>query len=187
MPTPASLPGSCAARRGRAELQRVRRPAGRAGSGEEHEADASDPAADLALARRVQGDAVDRVLRQAADGQRRAPVTGVTAAAVELLHPGRRVELQFREGRSRIDTADPERAHIGITCRSDRAPTPRNGNAERDDQADHLQARGSVPRRTRPPVQAPRMTGPMRDPAGAGHSRRGPPTGHGRVPRAWPS
>jgi hypothetical protein len=31
-----------------------------AGSGEEHEADVSDPAADRALARRVQGDAVDR-------------------------------------------------------------------------------------------------------------------------------
>jgi hypothetical protein len=75
------------------------------------EADALDPAADLALARRVQGDAVDRVLRQAADGQRRAPVTGRTAAAVELLHPAGRVEPQFGEGRSRMDTP------ITSTCR----------------------------------------------------------------------
>ena len=164
MPSSASLPGSwSAARRGRAKLQRVRRPDGRAGSGEEHEADVLEPATDLALARRVRGDAVDRVLRQAVDGQRRAPVTGVTAAAVELLHPARRVEPPFREGRSRIDTPDPERAHIGITCRSDRAPTPRNGNAEKDDRADDLHARGSVPRRTRPPVKAPRMT---QDPCG---------------------
>ena len=129
MPSSASLPGSwSAARRGRVELQRARRPRGRAGSGEEHEADVLEPATDLALARRVQGDAVDRVLRQAADGQRRAPGTAVTAAAVELLHPARRVELQFREGRSRIDTADPERAHIGITCRSDRASNPPQRN-----------------------------------------------------------
>ncbi len=60
-PSPASLPGSwSAARRGRVELQRVRRPDGRPGSGEEHEADVLEPAADLALARRVQGDAFDR-------------------------------------------------------------------------------------------------------------------------------
>ena len=41
-----------------------------------------------------------------------APVTGITAPAVEPLHPARRVELQFREGRSRMDTPDPGmRAH----------------------------------------------------------------------------
>jgi hypothetical protein len=78
------------------------------------EADALDPAADLALARRVQGDAVDWVLRQAADGQRRTPVTGRTAAAVELLHPAGRVEPRFGEGRSRMDTP------ITSTCRQQR-------------------------------------------------------------------
>ena len=52
MPSPASPPGSwSAARRGRDELQRARRPRGRAGSGDEHEADVSDPATDLAPAR----------------------------------------------------------------------------------------------------------------------------------------
>ncbi len=45
----------------------------------------------------------DRVLGHAADGQRREPVTGVTALAVALLHPARRAGLQFREGRSLMD------------------------------------------------------------------------------------
>jgi hypothetical protein len=81
---------------------------------------------------------------------------------VELLHPARRVEPPFREGRSRIDTRSGTRSHrhnMQVRSRSN----PRNGNAERDDRADDLHARGSVPRRTRPPVKAPRMT---QDPCG---------------------
>ena len=175
MPSPASLPGSwSAARRGRVELQRARRPDGRAGSGEEHQADVPDPAADLAPARRVQGNAVDRVLRQAADGQRRAPVTGVTAAAVELLHPARRVEPQFGEGRSRIDTAD--HVHLSATVQGSPAIEYPSGTARSRRPRPCSPAGGAGQVARRPPV---RRRPPCSQISGGRRTGHGPGLGHG--------
>jgi hypothetical protein len=178
MPSSASLPGSwSAARRGRAELQRDRRPDGRAGSGEEHEADVLEPAADLALARRVQDDAVDRVLRQAADGQRRAPGTGRTAAAVELLHPAGRVEPQFGEGRSRMDT--PDHVHLPATAQGSQC----HRVSERHSMVEAAQA---VQRRWRRRWRGRSGRQAPAGPAGGRLALKSPRAAYRARPRAWP-
>jgi hypothetical protein len=151
-------------------------PDGRAGSGAEHEADVLDPAADLALARRVQGDAVDRVLRQAADGQRRAPGTGRTAAAVELLHLAGLVEPQFGEGRSRMDT--PDHVHLPATVQGSQC----HRVSERHimvEAAQAVQRRWRRRWRGRSGRQAPA------GPAGGRLALKSPRAAHRARPRAW--
>src|SRR5229473_7806526 len=83
---------------------------------EEGEVDVLGAAEDLAPARRVDYLAGQRILRQAVDVQRGAPVPRTAALAVELLHPARRVELQLHEGGARM--LGQRGGDIGVAVRS---------------------------------------------------------------------